>query len=1239
MSARALLLILFLYTALAWVFAFLVSQEERFVRNGLLLTGIGLALALVAVIVHQILNVWRAHRTQAGPKPLKPIRKPSVVSEEAAALDTLRREALARLNTSPNLSKVGGQAFAGRSILLVLGPSNSGKTQTLMNSGLDPQLLAGQVRGESTVVPTRVANFWLAQDKIFVELSGRLYDSDQERWIGLLKVLSGELHRPLWNRLWRDEQKVQLRGVVLVHDVQCAMAPPDSVPTGAQSRVAQERLQAVADVFGATVPVYTIFTKCDAVKYFGEYFGRVPQNEASQAFGYTMAADQTAVPTRPMPWSEKETRRLTRAFGVVYRHLAERRLLHLLRESDPARKPDIYEFPREFRRIRGVLVQLLTDTFKPDPLKPGPVLRGFYFTGTRMAEAAIDDHPLPGGQTALVDQQLGVGADYADATRIFQPGAYKRTDAEAIAPRGRGPLQQQWMFTRELFLETIPRDLPPIALAPSQPVLDKYRQWITASVVGFSLLMGLIWLSSWWQNRILIQRAEDAVAKVGRSTGGGSAGLVELQAIDELRRQILEINTGKHLGMRWLLYKGDDVREQIQSLYFRRLDAYLLRELNRRLAAQLGGLPAIPAEGAAFEPVYNKLATHLAITTNGCKFSQFSASDKISAVVPAVLKAQARDAGRMADPVVERLIDAQLDFYAQTLPNGNPLQLEGNDQARDRARMYLSGVKSDDRIYQDILEQARQRLKGKALLRDTATEASKMFNGPTEMELVFSPDGWKLFNDMASGASNANSGSPCVMGRRRDVVPDVQGYAGLSRDLRVRYLREYRERWKQFVVQQSFKGYAGSDDAANKLQVLAEYTSPILGLLAFTSRNTHLSSTAAESSGEEALKQRANKIAPLVDSVAKTVGKYAVPGDPDESPSRISKVFEPVSLIVPPDAPKLANEKNMPYLDALAELGRSLANLKSSKGDPVSYPQALQQATQAANKAADAVRRLTSDFTPKGSEGIDLEVKRLLDAPIRQARGLIGESPEKDQAAALNADLAKFCAKANPILRKYPFAPAVRNNDATLEEVASLFAPGSGAVWKLQQSSLSELVVLQNSRWLPKTEGQRAKPTQELLSFLKTAQSLTDVLYGNGAPQPSLKYTLRPVGPLNEFSVTLDFDGTRVEFTESSKRQREFTWPAASGETPGAKVRITFGRTPVPIASGTGPWGLFRVFRDADKRDLGATQVQWSYSDVPGGSREPTPPVRFEFVGSQGVADLLNPEFFKGLGCPGKAVQ
>src|SRR5438270_12609439 len=82
-------------------------------------------------------------------------------------------------------------------------------------------------------------------------------------------------------------------------------------------------------------------------------------------------------------YGEQQTALLSAEFERLFSRLADARPEFLGRETDAAKQPGAYEFPREFRKIRSGVVQFLVDLCQPSQLTVGPFLRGFYFTGVR----------------------------------------------------------------------------------------------------------------------------------------------------------------------------------------------------------------------------------------------------------------------------------------------------------------------------------------------------------------------------------------------------------------------------------------------------------------------------------------------------------------------------------------------------------------------------------------------------------------------------------------------------------------------------------------------------------------------------------------------------------------------------------------------------------------------------------------------------------------------------------------
>ena len=424
MTIKSLFFCLFLYVCLAWVGAAYLNSGTDIVHYGLLWTAIGLIAVLAFIIGARLFGWWRLWRAKAAARPATPAMKPlPSIHPDDQAMNALIAEANASLAKAPSLAgRRGGASLATMPLYLLIGPEGSGKTSTFLNSGLEPQLLAGQ--GTAPVAPTRLCNLWLAKDAIFAEIGGRAFAAELSRWSQLVGALRGQVAVPLWRRLWGEPQpQMDLRGVIAFCDSkELTGASSDPQRLERYSRDWQERLRSIAELFGAGFPVYLVVTKCDKIPFFSDFFRRLPESEVNQVLGCTLSAPNSQAARSNEVFVEAEAKRLTASFRPLYHALARRRLSQLAREPNTAQRPGVYEFPREFKRIRSPLVQLLTDVFRPYSLGPSLVLRGYYLTGVRETEVEIHAPAGRGTDLATQGSMEATRLFRGDATEIFQGG-------------------------------------------------------------------------------------------------------------------------------------------------------------------------------------------------------------------------------------------------------------------------------------------------------------------------------------------------------------------------------------------------------------------------------------------------------------------------------------------------------------------------------------------------------------------------------------------------------------------------------------------------------------------------------------------------------------------------------------------------------------------------------------------------------------------------------------------------
>lgn len=1226
MTIKTLLFLLFLYVCLAWVGAEYL-QPDNVVHYGLLWTAVGLIVVLAFVIGARIFGwwrLWRARRATVRPAahvlPAAPM-----LSEDEAALAALIAEANANLAKSPAYAgKRVGTPLAGMPLYLLIGPESTGKTSTFINSGLEPQLLAGQISGTGPAPPTRLCNIWVANDSIFAELAGRVFSGDPARWPQLLKVLRGGSPPATWRQFWRETEPARvLRGVIAFCDAKEFTGTPSSQTLDRRSRDMQERLKTVGEVFGTDFPVYQVFTKCDGIPYFPDFFRRLAEIEANQVFGCTLPVRAGAAEAS----ADETARLLTRTFRPLYQEVAKRRVTQLAHEPDPARRPNVYEFPRELKRIRTPLLQFLSDTFRPHPLTVGPVLRGYYLTGVREVEvagAALTETRADWGPQKMEATRL---FSAADATRMFRAPDVAASMASPKASPG-GALVRRWIFTSDLFRNVILADRSMHRAKPVDRQADFARSVVFAGVCGLCLLLCFAFLWSWTRNHALLTDIQQ-VADAGVEQQGKTA-QEKLKGLDDLRVQLQRLLDWDHStpwGLTWGLYSGSKVLDSARLAYFMHFQNLLLNRLNLEIVTQMRGLPATPPEGEPEKPVYPMLQTHLMITG--------TCSPANPAVVSKVLRSVRSDLQLAAgSPTEQELADRQIDFYSSELPHENQWRLNVDTDAITQARLYLQNSKGIDRLYRSIVAQVESQVSKPQGLDQLAPNRPKVLRGPEAPSAAYTPEGWKAFEKASKAGSIAASGDTCVTG------PVVAGSghpqdAGTAKRLQAKYIEDYIAQWRDYVHRFSVIPYGGAEDAANKLQTLSDIKSPLLALFFLTSTETSIPVTVAPS----ALEQVGEKVPFLqglsgkkkrAEQEAQKAGLLQADATAS-GPGDISKVFEPVRTVVPPASDRWINDGIRPYVQALSDLGLSMQGIAANRLD-----QGAQQAAQQNyNKALDAARNIERGFRSVGENGLDVDVQRLLEEPIRNAKAMINTDVGVLAAGQVNADLRRLCASLSVVLRKYPFQPSSKD-DVSLDELQKWFGP-AGAIWQFQEKSLGDIAQKDGGQWKPKDPSKKPQVTEEMLVFLDRAQAITDVFYPNGATKPHLSYTLRPRldGALKEATLELEIDG--VPYAWNSGFQKQFTW---TGEkSAGAVARLRTGQVAYAFAEHTGIWGIFRLMADAEPRPIMGKLVEWKYSRVGerGDAIQPGP-VHMEIVEFPGNRDVFNPAFFS-FHCPSKAVQ
>ena len=199
-------------------------------------------------------------------------------------MDTLLRDAEKRLAAA---QRAGAKSLDSLPLLYLLGEANSAKTTSVLKSGLDPELLAGQIYRDQDVIATPVVNLWYTQQCVIVE-TGDAIRKSPALWSKLIRKTRPKAYRAAMGT------QAPVRAAVLCVSCEQFLGANASEAAVATARSTNQMLRDLAQHLGTEVPVYVIFSKLDRVPGFSEYVRNLTTEEATQPLGMAYARNEAS---------------------------------------------------------------------------------------------------------------------------------------------------------------------------------------------------------------------------------------------------------------------------------------------------------------------------------------------------------------------------------------------------------------------------------------------------------------------------------------------------------------------------------------------------------------------------------------------------------------------------------------------------------------------------------------------------------------------------------------------------------------------------------------------------------------------------------------------------------------------------------------------------------------------------------------------------------------------------------
>ncbi len=722
----------------------------------------------------------------------RPDRKPQV-----QALQKQLSEAIAALKTS----KMGGSALYSLPWYIIIGPPGSGKSTALQESGLNFPYMSQGRKGIRGVGGTRNCDWWFTDQGILLDTAGRYTTEleDRDEWLSFLDMLK------------RCRKRKPINGAIVcvsVADlVQCSEEEREGHVKNIKDRI-DELTKRLEQVF----PVYLVFTKCDLLNGFVDFFEDFGKSDRSQVWGFTLPYAGAKVENY-QPIFEEEIRKL-------YAQLSAQRVQALSTERPADKKRRIFGFPIQFSMAHRKLADFVGELFRPNPFQESSQLRGIYFTSGTQEGTPIDQ---------LVAAMGGAFGLQEDAAGLLSQAVDRKS-----------------YFINTLFSKIIFGDQN---LARSSTKVARRRRFMrtalalgsVAALILFSVSMAISFFGNWR----LVHNVGATAVKVKEAKSAKPEDVAgNLKALEDLRKYTDDLDRydrveGRPFWLGWGLYRGEHINvgrdgktgirkvyiDSIYNLFLKPLGDLLLQEMQK-------GVDNRNKTYEEYKKLYDQVQVYSMLAYHEDEKEVIGIKPE-KELMTSLLTEDDRwlrslgSGGPSLPADSKKIAMAQMAFYVDQAVAGAKWKemtiprIEYNAIAVSAAISELAGGIWVTELYNEILTGAGARYPKKSHV-DFIKTGQDLFESEEKYHVpgVFTQH---AYNQYVSGAIDEKSK---FLSERLARLKRERPAKDIADDLRGKYSADYRQKWQEFLQNVNLKKFENLRDATAKLKQLTSSESP-----------------------------------------------------------------------------------------------------------------------------------------------------------------------------------------------------------------------------------------------------------------------------------------------------------------------------------------------------------------------------------------------------------------------------
>ncbi len=757
--------------------------------------------------------------------------RPDVKDEIAALKEKLEKAVKILKQSKLAKGQRGANALYVLPWYMIIGPPACGKSTAIRNSGLSfPPIdtdseSPGAIKG---LGGTRNCDWWFTTDGIVLDTAGRYTISvdaaeDREEWTSFLGLLK------------RFRKKSPINGLLVMVSVDELMQQSDE-GLESHARNIRARIDELINKLEIIFPVYLVFTKCDLISGFVEFFGDYSKREREQVWGYTRPYDEQ--PRMPL---HEEFKQQT---AELLRALHARRLRKLRAHLRPGEENSVYLFPMEFATVRRRLTNFVEVLFQPNPFQQDPALRGVYFTsGTQEG--------TPIGQ-------------------VMQTMAKEFAIPEDVAPMLEPPQEKKAYFIKDLFTQVIMPDQE--GVRPTSGSVTKGR-WLRAALaagVGIvTILLVIAFGTSYFSNRELLADTHERIQMID-DVGNRATDIDDLERLERVQNQLALLDRYEEEGpgwhRRWGLYKGNAINEHGREKLLAKLTPMLMQPTVNVMEDYLVDLMAADTLDTV---LFSQVAAVYRELTDTLGTGDLDAQELVRQAIAAW--GRARDELWLGD-----FRDPAGDLMAYWWKHRDDPALAGKTLEKNQS-VYAAVIRTIQEntslltVYEEIIRQANRNLV-EIDVRDIV--AGTVLSGDTVVPGAYTVAGWEQeIQDRFKQARRHIMSDELMLEAFGDRLETIE------EELLEMYYSRYGRAWQEFIENLQLQGF---DDIGRAIDGISELkggeNSPIIIVL--------------KKAEEHSVLRRDGERVEAIERKFRGIRQFLGSDDEDEEATRLERYFE-----------------------------------------------------------------------------------------------------------------------------------------------------------------------------------------------------------------------------------------------------------------------------------------------------------------------------------------------------------